>query len=153
MKLIEKFAKRLPEFEKHGIRINTIGDLSGLPGGTQTTLKQLEKDTSSFKSLTLTLAINYGGRNEILRAIQKIKNLKSKLIDEPEFQNYLDTYDLPEVDLIIRTGGDVRLSNFLLWQSAYAELYFTKTQWPAFKERELKKAMDYFYQAKRNRGK
>ncbi|PIR04458.1 MAG: di-trans,poly-cis-decaprenylcistransferase [Candidatus Magasanikbacteria bacterium CG11_big_fil_rev_8_21_14_0_20_39_34] len=152
-KLIEQFAKRFPEYEKHGIRIHTIGDLNALPKETQAILSDLKKKTEHFKNLTLTLAINYGGKDEIIRAVQKIQKQKIKITSEEEFEIFLDTALLPEVDLVIRTGGDVRLSNFLLWQSAYAELYFTKVYWPAFSQKDFQKALDTFYSAKRNKGK
>lgn len=153
MKLIEKFAQRLPEFEKHGIRINTIGNIDGLSKKSEQTLKQLEQDTNTFSNLTLTLAINYGGRDEICRTIQKIQNSKRKIKNERDVSKYLDTTGLPEVDLVVRTGGAIRISNFLLWQIAYAELYFTKVKWPAFGKRELTKAIEYFESTKRNHGK
>ena len=100
----------------------------------------------------LTLALSYGGRDEILRAIEKAKKTKGKL-DEKTFSSLLDTHDLPDPDLIIRTGGAQRLSNFLPWQSTYSELYFTKTFWPAFTAKHLDRALNNFAERKRNFGK
>ena len=145
----------LDKFLKHEIRFRVVGDTTKLPPDLQDRLTSTVEKTKHHKRLTLTFAINYGGRDEIKRAVQKIvkDNITEEQITEKLIASYLDTQDIPEVDLVIRTGGDQRLSNYLLWQSAYAELYFTKTFWPAFSAEDLAEAISWFQQQKRNRGK
>jgi len=151
--LISQFSQRASEMNEKNIRIRLIGDIDKLSKKCQTDLLELVHKTKHNTALTLTLAINYGGRDEIVRAVKECISKKTLPLSEKTFQKFLDTKDLPEVDLVVRTGGDIRLSNFLLWQSAYAELYFTKVYWPAFSKKDLQKAIDSFYAAKRNRGK
>lgn len=149
--LFNRLTDYLGDFEKDNVRCNIIGDLSKLPKKTQEKLQELLDKTKDNTALTLTLAINYGGRDEILRAIQKIK--AGDNVTEENFTTYLDTHDLPEPNLIIRTGGHQRLSGFLPWQCTYSELYFTNTFWPAFNEAELDKALDWYNEQQQNRGK
>ena len=135
MKLIEKFLKReLRNLMENNIRFKVIGDMSKTSKNLQKRVNLTIEKTKNNTGMTQILAINYGARDEIARAINRIKKEK---ITEEDIQNALDTHDLPDVDLMIRTGGEQRLSNFLLWQSAYAELAFTKTFWPAFSTQEL----------------
>jgi undecaprenyl diphosphate synthase len=148
-KLFGKLTDYLDDFFKNDAKLNLIGDIEALPNKTQEKLNQVLEKTKDNKSITLTLAINYGGRDEILRAAKKSKgNLTGE-----KFSNNLDTYNLPDPDLIIRTGGHKRLSGFLPWQSVYAELYFTDTFWPAFNEEELDKAINWYQAQQQNRGK
>lgn len=138
-----------------GVKLNTIGDLTKLPKDLQKQLEDIKQKSKNNTKLTATIAINYGGRDEIMRAVQRLskkQKAKSK-ITEKEFNQYLDTADLPDPDLIIRTGGSQRLSGFLLWQSQYAELYFTNTLFPDFDEIALQKALKDFTARKRNFGK
>ena len=138
-------------YKKNGIRIKQIGDLTGLPEDVQKEIINAEKDTEHFSGTTCILAINYGGRDEIVRAVRKIinQNKKSEEITEELISSSLDTGDIPAVDLLIRTGGEKRLSNFLLWQNAYAEFVFTDTLWPDYNEEEFCKDIEEFQ--KRNR--
>ncbi|EKD44046.1 MAG: undecaprenyl pyrophosphate synthase [uncultured bacterium] len=153
--LFEKLADELEELNKEDIRIKIIGDLSKLPESTQKKLGDVEKLTANNNSLVVNLAINYGGRDELVRAFQKIsnQNLKPEDINEELISQNLDTAGQPDVDLMIRTGGHLRFSGYLIWQSIYAELYSTKTTWPDFSEQELDKAIEWFQQQQRNHGK
>lgn len=152
MNLIKSHLRAEFEFyKKNGIRIKQIGDLTGLPEDVQKEIINAEKDTEHFSGTTCILAINYGGRDEIVRAVKKIikQNKKSEEITEELISLSLDTGDVPAVDLLIRTGGEKRLSNFLLWQNAYAEFVFTGTLWPDYNEEEFCKDIEEFQ--KRNR--
>ena len=153
--LFEKLTDYIKDLLKNDTRLNIIGDLTRLPIKTQKKLKGVMEKTKNNSALILTLAIAYGGRDEIVRAVKKItsQNLPPEKITEEYFESCLDTTGLPEVDLVIRTGGNQRLSNFLPWQTTYAELYFTNTYWPAFYEEELKNIIDWFFEQKRNKGK
>lgn len=153
--LVTYLRKELAELDKNGVKINTIGNISKLP---QVCVEELEKSkekTKDNKSLVLTLALNYGGRADIIDAIKNIcmdvqsSKLDINSIDEDLFSKYLDTKDIIDPDLVIRTSGEQRLSNFLLWEVAYSEFYYTDIHWPDFDEEELQKAV-YYYQ-KRDR--
>ncbi len=122
-------------YKKNGIRIEHIGDLSGLPADVQTEIIAAKEDTKDFKGTTCVVAINYGSRDEITRAVKKL-NEAGKEITEENISSAMDA-GLPDVDLMIRTGGEKRLSNFLLWQCAYAEFIFTDTLWPDYNEEEF----------------
>lgn len=126
-------------YKENGIRIDHIGDLSGLPKEVQNEILNAKKDTADFTGTTCVLAINYGSRDEIVRSIRKIteNNIKPEEITEEFISKALDVRDMPDVDLMIRTGGEQRLSNFLLWQCAYAEFIFTDTLWPDYTENEF----------------
>ena len=130
--------QELDFYRENMIRVRLIGDRSGLPRQIQDDILQAEKDTENFTGMSICLAINYGGRDEIIRAVKKIadkvaeKDLKSELINEKDFSSFFDQPDLPDADLIIRTGGEQRLSNFLMWHSAYAELVFSDILWPDY---------------------
>ena len=126
-------------YKDNGIKIEHIGDLSGLPKDVQKEILNAKKDTEHFTGRTCVLAINYGSRYEIVRGIKKLveNNVKTEDITEKLISDSLDIKDLPDVDLMIRTGGEERLSNFLLWQCAYAEFIFTDTLWPDYTENEF----------------
>ncbi|HAC32281.1 MAG TPA: di-trans,poly-cis-decaprenylcistransferase [Treponema sp.] len=137
-------------YKKNGIRIDHIGDLDGLPKDVQKEILNAKEDTKDFTGTTCVLAINYGGRDELVRAFKKIaKSTESDKITEELISKNLDGNQLPDVDLMIRTGGEQRLSNFLLWQCAYAEFVFTPTLWPDYQEDEFLQNI-YEFQ-KRNR--
>jgi undecaprenyl diphosphate synthase len=142
------------ELHKNGVRIRHIGRLEGLPKGVQQAIKKAVKLTENNKGMTLGVALNYGGRAEILDAISRITadKISPKDIDEKLFNKYLYTAGFPDVDLMIRTSGEMRTSNFLIWQSAYSEYYFTPVLWPDFDEEELEKALLAYSQRQRRFG-
>lgn len=148
----------LPKMQKNGIRLVSIGDQSKLPAGVRKSLQSVIKATENNTKLTLNLALSYGGRNEIVRAVQKISqkcvdgDLDVQAICDDDISDNLDTYGMPDPDLLIRTGGEARLSNFLLWQLSYAEIYFTSTMWPDFKEQVFFQAILDFQQRQRRYG-
>ncbi len=129
---------------KNGIKFNAIGDLSALPEGLVKKIKALKKATRNMDKLTLTLALNYGARDEMARAVKKLLSSPPKGDIEKAFAEALDTKDMPDPDIIIRSSGEMRLSNFLLYQAAYSELYFTDTLWPDFGKNEIEKAIKTF---------
>lgn len=141
-----------------GIRLRVIGDISRLSAPVQEALAEAEEVTAEGKVLTLVLALSYGGRDEIMRAARQIAQRVSRgeldldRLDNKQFSTFLDTGDIPEPDLLIRTSGEMRISNFLLWQAAYAELYFTDVLWPDFDADELQKAIDDYLNRKRRFG-
>lgn len=152
MSLLESTLKgEFLNFVKGGIRFKVIGNRSKLSKNILSIIESLEEATKDNRKLTLQCALSYGGRDEIIRAFKKIldSELKSDDITEAIFSSYLDTSGTPDPDLIIRTSGEQRLSNFLLWQSAYSELYFTDILWPDFTEKAFLDAI-YDYQ-KRDR--
>ena len=153
--LIEKIPEYIGDFDKTETQLRLIGDITKLPEKTQKRLGLMVEKTKAYKKFVLTLAINYGGRDEIVRSIKKLvaEKIAPDTITEKLFENYLDTKNIPDADLVIRTGGDQRLSNYLPWQTAYAELYFTSVYWPAFGEKDLNQALNWFQEQKRNRGK
>lgn len=132
---------------KKGIRIRVIGDKERLSKDLQELIVEIERDTAAMDKLNLTFAINYGGRDEITRAVRKVMaevqngNLNPEDMDEALFSTYLDTNDLPDPDLMIRTSKEERISNFLLWQLAYSEFYFTEKLWPEFTKEDLLEAV------------
>jgi undecaprenyl diphosphate synthase len=137
MKLLEKYLKNeLETFLQNNIRFKAIGDLSKFSKSLQNTIKEIEEKTSNNSGLTQVLALNYGSKDEILRAIRKL-NERNLEVNEKNFESCLDTAGFSEVDLLIRTSGEIRLSNYLLWQNAYAEMFFTSTLWPDFSTNEL----------------
>ncbi|OGO06653.1 MAG: di-trans,poly-cis-decaprenylcistransferase, partial [Chloroflexi bacterium RBG_13_57_8] len=131
------------ELHKNGVRIRHIGRLQGLPAGVQKSINDAVRLTGNNQGMTLGVALNYGGRAEILDAIKRITEdrIPPQVIDEKLFAGYLYTDGFPDVDLMIRTSGEMRTSNFLIWQSAYSEYYFTPVLWPDFNEGELEKAL------------
>ncbi len=152
--MITRIPEYFSELMDKGIRMRTIGDISALPEKCRTVLREMEEKTRDFPSLVVTVAINYGGRDEILRAMRKIahENIPADKITEQLITEKLDTSPLPDPDLIVRTGGKKRLSGYLPWQSVYSEMYFTETLWPDFDATELDKAIDYFHSVQRNFG-
>ena len=147
--LLSKAIKaELPELMKSNVRIKFLGEINQLPGGLQLEIKKAESYLADNKGLNLQIALNYGSRKEITEAIKKIKE-----ITEENISKNLYTKDMPDPDLIIRTGGVFRLSNFLLWQAAYAELYFSDILWPDFKEKDLDKAILDYNERERRFGK
>lgn len=149
------FKTNLQKLISKGVKVGAIGNLKELPKNIQKILQDLEEKSQHNTKITAIIAINYGGRDEIIRAIWRLmaksKDEQAK-INEQEFSQYLDTAGIPDPDLIIRTAGEQRLSGFLLWQSEYAEFYFTKTLFPDFSEDELDKALKDYSQRKRNFG-
>ncbi|MBN2254829.1 MAG: isoprenyl transferase [Deltaproteobacteria bacterium] len=144
MVLLEKFLiEELPDMLKNDIRFTVIGNVEALPGNVRTILSDTIAKTGQCSSMTLVLALSYGGRDEIVNAVRNILvegtsgRLSPGEVTKEVFSRYLYTRDIPDPDLLIRTSGEYRLSNFLLWQSAYTELYFVKTLWPDFSEKEL----------------
>ena len=135
-------------YKENDIRVKHIGNLSGLPQDIQDEINSTIEECKDFNSLTVVLAINYGGKDEISRAINKAKS-ENKEIDESNFSEFFDLPEMPDVDLIIRTGGEKRLSNFLLWHGAYAELDFVDTLWPDYTEECFYQSIKEFQ--KRNR--
>lgn len=160
MKLLHNYMKTcLKTASKNNMRVRVIGDVTRLDEDTQVRIKELEEASKAYDGLNMTIAINYGSRDEIVRAIRKLaKDIKSGSLDEEEiteekFTSYLDTWDIPSPDLLIRTSGEQRLSNYLLWQLAYAEMYFTPVLWPDFKEKELDEAIAFYESRERRFGK
>ena len=149
MEMLRRYlARELPEFLRQGIRLRTIGDLRRLPADLQARLRDARRQTANGRGLTLCIALAYGGREEIVRAAHRSGSGRS----EAAFARGLDTAGLPDPDLLIRTGGELRLSNFLLWQMAYTELYFTRVLWPDFRGRHLRQALAAFARRERRFG-
>lgn len=161
--LMKLFASYIENFEKKfadsNARIKVIGDVTGLPEYLQKGIQKIEEKTKKNEGITLNLCINYGGREEIVYASKVIAEQvkKGELlitdINESLFEKHLRMGDTPAPDLMIRAGGEMRLSGFLLWEASYSELYFPETLWPDFNEGELNKAIQEFNQRKRNFGK
>ena len=148
-KLIENyFARELKNIISQGIKINILGEMKKLPLEIKKILKKTIDDTKKNKKIIVNLAINYGSKAEILNAIKKNK----KTINQKNLEKKLYTQNMPNPDILIRTGGHQRLSNFMLWQLAYAELYFLKKLWPDFNGNDLKKIISNFKKIKRNFG-
>lgn len=158
MKLFEDYLDDVSSFEKENIRLVFIGDRSALSENLQDKMKHAEEISKDFDSMTVVLAVNYGGQSEICHSVkqiaQKVKNNEIEIdaINEKIIEENLYTGDIPPVDLIIRPSGEMRLSNFLIWQSAYAEYYFTDILWPDFKEKDLEKAIKAFCDRNRRFG-
>jgi undecaprenyl diphosphate synthase len=157
--LLSTIKKEIKELHKNDVKFSTIGDISILPKGTIRGIEEGVKLTFNNSGLNLVLALNYGSRQEILSAVNNIVldinkgSLNSNLIDENIFSSYLDTNNCPDPDLLIRTSGELRISNFLLWQSAYTEMYLTDTYWPSFRKNELFTAIIDFQSRQRRFGK
>ena len=150
--LLVVFLKREVEnLKKQNIKLNILGDVEGLPEKAKEVVKEICEITKENTNMVLNLALNYSGRDEILMACKKIVEQKIPLseINENTFRSFLYTKDQPDPDLIIRTSGEIRLSNYLLFQSAYSELYFTDVLWPDFTKHDLYKALEDY--SKRNR--
>jgi len=145
MRLLYNYlGKQVKNLMKHNIKLNAIGDLDDLPLYVRKRLNRVMEKTKNNDGMVLTLALSYSGRNEILRAVNKALREGRKGLSDEEFRKYLDTAEIPDPDLLIRTGGEMRISNFLLYQIAYTEFYITKTYWPDFKKNEFYRAIiDY----------
>ena len=159
MGLLENYLKTcLKTADKNNIRVRIIGDKTRLAESFQKKIKELEEVSAKYTGLNLTIAINYGSRDEMVRAMRKMmqdeKEGKFALEDlsEESFSKYLDTNELPDPDLLIRTSGEQRLSNYLLWQLAYSEFYFTDVPWPDFHKEELEKAIEAYNKRDRRFG-
>lgn len=149
--------KERQRFLNERIRLHTIGDTTMLPKRVQTLLLELKKETSPFSEKNLILALNYGAREEVLRAVQRYIELNgeqvmAKKLDWKNFASFLDTVGIPDPDLIVRTSGELRLSNYLLLQSAYSEFYFTQTYWPDFGPSAVDKAIESYLSRERRFG-
>lgn len=159
MRLFDEQLDALAQYEKENVRLRFIGDRTVLSQSLKDKMEYYENGTSQNTEMTVIIAINYGGHDEITRAAKVIAGLAkdgyldSDSVTEDVFQSFLDTRDTPSVDLLVRTGGEKRLSNFLLWQSAYAELHFCDTLWPDFDGKCLKKAIEDYTQRDRRFGK
>ncbi len=156
MRMLRSFVdERLQELQEEGIRLRVIGDVNGLPRAAAAAVRKAVNETRENDQGDLILALNYGGRHEIVRAVRNIASaacqgqLNKDDINMETFAQYLDTADIPDPDLLIRTSGEQRLSNFLLWQTAYTEFRFTETLWPDFGEEDLRAAVEDY--KKRNR--
>lgn len=157
--LISSLKKELPTMQKNSIRLNAIGNLNNLPKKVQKELLYVIESTKENIEMTLTLALSYGSRDEIIdvtrQICDKVKNniISIENIDDTLINQHLYTRNLPDVDLLIRTSGEKRISNFLLWQIAYAELYFTDVYWPDFKKENLYEAITNYQKRERRFGK
>lgn len=157
--LVNSLIKELPTLEKNNIKMNAIGNLEKLPVKAQKELQDVINKTAGNTKLVLTLALSYGSREELVNAVKnisdKVKNniISVDKIDDSFINEHLYTHNLPDVDLLIRTSGEHRISNFLLWQIAYAELYFTDILWPDFKESDLYEAILSYQKRERRFGK
>ena len=153
-----KKALKDSKIHKNQVRIRVIGNIDALPKNIQKQAKQLINETKKYKKHTLTIALAYGGRQEIMQAIINIaKDVKNGIlsvndIDEQKVSTYLYTKGIPDPDLILRTSGEERISNFLLWQMAYAEFYFSDVYWPAFRKRDFLRAVRTYQRRKRRYG-
>lgn len=142
------------KLHKNGIQIRHLGTLDGISTNLQSKIRKAVELTKNNTRMTLIIAFNYGGRSEIIDAIKKLMkdNIPLEKLDEVLFSSYLYTSDLPDPDLIIRTGGEMRISNFLIWQSVYSEYYSTPVLWPDFNREEVDKALEDYSQRKRRFG-
>ena len=157
--LVSSLKDEFEELNKNNIKLNTIGNINNLPDNVQKELNYVQNKTSENKGLVLTLAVSYGAKEEITNALKKIiykvKNniISLEKVDQQTINNHLYTYNLPDVDLLIRSSGEQRISNFLLWQISYAELYFTNIFWPDFNKLDFYKALDFYDERERRFGK
>ena len=157
--LVQTLKDQFEDMFKNNIKLNAIGDLDTLPGEVREELYTIIERTKNNTGMTLTLALSYGGKQEIFNAVKEIsEKVKNDIIcldnfDDSVINDHLYTSNLPDVDLLIRTSGEKRISNFLLWQIAYAELYFTDVYWPDFTEEDLEKAIVEYQNRERRFGK
>jgi undecaprenyl diphosphate synthase len=151
---LETAKGKVPELNERGARLRFLGRRKHLPEPVQTSIQEAEELTRHNDRLTLTMCVNYGGRAEIVDAARRMMEdgLKPEEVDETTFASYLYAPEVPEVDLVIRTSGELRVSNFLLWQIAYAEFYVTETLWPDFSPEEFRRAIASFAARSRRRG-
>ena len=160
MKLLRNYMKTcLKTAAKNDMKIRVIGDIEPLDDDIKSRIRELEAATTDNGGLNFTIALNYGSRDELTRAAQKMAKdcaegkIKAEEIDESVFETYLDTHGIPDPDMMIRTSGEQRLSNYLLWQLAYSEFYFTDLPWPDFTKEELVKAIEEYNHRHRRFGK
>ena len=157
--MVYAISKETPDLIKNGVKIIAIGDVNRLPENTLNALRKCEQDTAGCGNLTLLLALSYSSKWEISNALRLIakdicdNKINVENIDENLVSNYLTTKNIPNPDLLIRTGGEKRISNFLLWQTAYSEFYFTDTFWPDFREEQLYEAIMEYQNRERRFGK
>ncbi len=157
--LVSSLKDEIKTLQDNKIRLQAIGCIENLPTKAKKELKEVIEKTANNSRMTLTLALSYGAREEMIQAVkqisQKVKNniIDSETIDESTINNHLYTRNLPDVDMMIRTSGEQRISNFLLWQMAYAELYFTETLWPDFRKEHLVEAIHNYQDRERRFGK
>ena len=152
MKLLERYLKKeLAVYLENRVKFKAIGNLSKFSKSLQKVIKDTEEKTKHLDGLTQILALNYGSRDEIIRAVEKL-NEKKLEVNEKNLESCLDTAGIPDVDMLIRTSGEVRLSNYLLWQNAYSEMFFTKTYWPEFSKEELDDMISDFNKRERRFG-
>lgn len=151
MTLLESYLKNCRKTaKKNNMRVRVIGDIRRLDPKFQESIRQLEEESKDYDGLNLQIAINYGSRDEMVRAMKKMisdcreDKISIEDVTEERFSCYLDTAGIPDPDLLIRTSGEQRLSNYLLWQLAYSEFYFTKVPWPDFHEKELEQAIEAY---------
>lgn len=159
MKLLRDYMKTcIKTANKNRMKVRVLGDKTGLDEDIRTRIAQLEEASKDNDGLNFQIAINYGSRDEMIRAMRRMAKdcVEGKLmpqeICENVFEGYLDTHDVPDPDLLIRTSGEIRLSNYLLWQLAYTEFYFTDVLWPDFSKEELEKAIEYYNRKDRRFG-
>lgn len=154
---VQYLEKEMKDLAAAGVRLKVIGDVGGFSDELQQRIKAAEAFTANNKLITLSVAANYGGRWDVVQAVKNWQASNPSLpvaeLTEQALAQHLSTAEMPEVDLLIRTGGEQRISNFLLWQSAYAELYFTEALWPEFDDKELNKALGWYAQRTRRFGK
>jgi undecaprenyl diphosphate synthase len=157
--LVNAIRDETPELLKNNIRLNSIGDITALPSDCQVELLRAIHDTRQSTGMTVTLALSYSGRWDILNAVKalaadiKAQKLNVEDINDQTFANYLNTYNIPDPELIIRTSGEMRISNFLLWQIAYSEFFFTDIYWPDFRKQHLYEALIAYQSRERRFGK
>ena len=153
MQLLRKHLReQLSFYRENNIRVVHSGSLDRLPKVVQKEIVDVEALTKDFTGMTANLVINYGGRDEIVRAVKKLRDRGESEITEETLSAAMDHPDIPDPDLIIRTGGELRISNFLLWESAYSELYFSKKYWPDWQAEDLKEAVDAYASRSRRYG-
>ena len=153
--LIKLVKEKKKEYKKRGIKVAALGDITQFPNRVRKAIEEITKIVIKNETMRVNLALNYGGRDEIVRAVQKIvkEGLKPEEVDETVIANHLYTNGQPDPDLVIRPGGEQRLSNFLLWQMSYSEIYFTDVLWPDFTPKELDKALAEYTKRQRRFGK
>jgi len=153
MELLQRFAKlKVPELKSSGVRVRFCGSHRGIPTEVLRVIEWSEAETAQCDRITLVVCFNYGGRQEIIDAIAASQSAGVRIEKEEDLRAFLYLPDLPDPDLIVRTSGELRLSNFWLWQGTYSEYYFTDTLWPDFGEEELKKALDSYAGRERRYG-